>query len=581
MAELDVLLIHPPAIYDFRKKTLFPGALSTVDRIQYTKVSIGVLSIADYLDRNGYKVIVDNLADRMVSDKTFDAEEHIKKTSARIYAVGLHWHHHSQGAIEVARLCKQLHPDSLVVMGGLTSTYFHEEIIQKYEFIDAVIRGEAEKPFLEFLKAFDQYGKITDTPNLTYRADDGKVSVTPLMKPSENLDEFEFTRLDLLEPKTSIFSSGTVPHWSLVVCRGCSYNCTVCGASAYSYKKYLGMCKPAFRSPEKIVSDIKKLSKQGIKQVGLYQDPRMGGREYWKELMLALRRENLGIERLTLDILRPADEEFIREVATLGVETILYICPDSGCEKIREKLGRRYSNEELLNTLKTCYRYHVPVQIFFSVGLAGETDETFKETLELWDEISVLNKMAVNRGGFGKIGGNIVRDGPIMGPILLDPGSMAYDTPDKYGYKLAFKNLEEYIEALSLPSWHQWVNYGTESLDRDEIIALDHESVVQFIDKREKQGAYQGNQSILEYSIAEAEKVAAGEVDKIMKIDDGREREARLESLRSAIDFLTRQTSNDGDPYGYQEMIARRIIAVINSKNPAMLDKKTVLNASK
>jgi radical SAM superfamily enzyme YgiQ (UPF0313 family) len=193
----DVILIHPPSIYDFRKKIIFPGALATVDRIQYDKVSLGILSIADYLDKHGYKVIIDNLSDRMVHDKEFNVEEHISKTSARIYAIGLHWHHHSQGAVEIAKLCKKLHPNSLVVIGGLTATCFHEEIIREYKFVDSVIRGEAEKPFLQFLRALDEYNKIMDTPNLTYRNSERQICITPLMTPTEDLDEFEFTRFDL------------------------------------------------------------------------------------------------------------------------------------------------------------------------------------------------------------------------------------------------------------------------------------------------------------------------------------------------------------------------------------------------
>jgi radical SAM superfamily enzyme YgiQ (UPF0313 family) len=115
---------------------------------QFIIPSIGILSIADYLDRNGYKVIVDNFGERMMYSKTFDVEEHIKGLSAKVFAIGLHWCVHCQGAIEVARLCKKFHPDAMIVMGGLTSTVFSNEIIEKYKFIDAVIRGEAEKPFL-------------------------------------------------------------------------------------------------------------------------------------------------------------------------------------------------------------------------------------------------------------------------------------------------------------------------------------------------------------------------------------------------------------------------------------------------
>jgi radical SAM superfamily enzyme YgiQ (UPF0313 family) len=80
------------------------------------------------------------MSERMVTDSQFDAESYIKGLSAKVIGIGLHWCVHSQGAIELARICKAAHPNTMVVVGGLTSTVFSEEIIQKYDFIDAVIR---------------------------------------------------------------------------------------------------------------------------------------------------------------------------------------------------------------------------------------------------------------------------------------------------------------------------------------------------------------------------------------------------------------------------------------------------------
>jgi radical SAM superfamily enzyme YgiQ (UPF0313 family) len=281
MMDYDVILIHPPAIYDFREKAIFPGPIAyTVGGStgQFITTPFGMLSIADYLDRNGYKVLVDNLGERMVTSTSFDAEMHIGNLSAKVYAIGLHWCVHSQGAIEIARLCKKLHPDAMVVLGGLTATVFHEELVRKYEFVDAVIRGEAEKPFLLLMRALEQHKELEEVPNLTYRDGAGRIRSVPLMKPSVDLDEFEFTRLDLLEPKGSIFTPGMLPSWTIPICRGCLHNCVACGGSAYSYRTYLGRELPAFRSPEKIAEDIRKLSEQGVQLVFLAQDPRMGGK---------------------------------------------------------------------------------------------------------------------------------------------------------------------------------------------------------------------------------------------------------------------------------------------------------------
>ncbi len=556
--DYDVVLIHPPTVYDFRKQPLFPGALgSTVDKVQFVKAPIGMICIADYLDRHGYKVIIDNLADRMVSDKEFDAEEHLKNTSSRVYAIDLHWHHHAQGAIEVARLCKKLHPDSLVILGGLTATYFHEEIIQKYDFIDAVIRGEGEKALLEFIRGLKEANEVPHTPNVTCRTKEGEVCVMPFMEASSDLDEFEYTRFDLIEPKTSIFPSGEASFGNLVVCRGCAYNCVTCGGSAYSYKNYFGMCKPAFRSPKKIVEDIKSFNKQGINLISLYQDPRMGGERYWKGLFAALREErsNLDIERLSIDIFSPVDEEFVREVSSIGKPVVLYMCPESGDKGVREIQGRCYSNDDIIDSVKLCHRYHIPITFFFSVGLSGENRETFKETQDLWDKLASLDKLGLSKGNFGKIARCI--GGPIVGPIVLEPGSLSYDYPDKYGYKLRYDNLEEYIEALSQPSWHQWLNHETDELNINELIQLIFESIIYSIDQREKHGIYDNAQAIFKRSHVRADMIAVGAVNHIMGLQDSAERRLRLASLKQAIDSILNSSPGTDDKYGYRKMIEK------------------------
>ena len=140
---------------------MFPGPIDRVVRgctDQFIAIPVGMLSLAEYSDRHGYKVSIDNIGDRMVSDPDFDVENHLRRAEAKIYGIDLHWAVHSQGAIEIARLCKRFHPEALVVVGGLTATCFHLEILQKYWFIDAVVRGEAEKSFLQLVEVFERRG---------------------------------------------------------------------------------------------------------------------------------------------------------------------------------------------------------------------------------------------------------------------------------------------------------------------------------------------------------------------------------------------------------------------------------------
>lgn len=538
----DVILIHPPAIYDFRHTPIFPGAFGrNIEGLQFSKVPIGMLSIADYLDRHGYRVILDNLCDRMISSVDFNVEQYIKDSSAQIYAVGLHFQQHSQGAIEIARLCKKYHSNSLVIIGGLTATCFHEEIIKKFDFIDAVISAEAEKPFLKLVQAFEKNGRLSDTPNLTYRTNEGEIRVTPLMKSSTDLDEFEYTRLDLLEPKTSVFDPGSVPRYSLEVCRGCIYNCSICGGSAYTYKKYLAMDKPAFRSAKKIVRDIKKLNEYGINFIGLFQDARMAGEKYWQELTGELIKEKPYLERLSIDILGPVDENYVKQVRKVSRNIILHFCPDTGSDEVRKILGRKYSNEQLIETIKICHKYHVPVTNFFSVGLAGETEKHMKETWKLWKRLDKMDYTSFSKGHFGDIERSVPIGGQILGPILLDPGSMAFDSPEQYGYKLLYNTLNKYLEWFSKPSWHQWLNYETMVSDKTAIVDMIQRSIEFTIDQREKYGFYSREEAYYERCRVEADRVVINKVDRIMELEDPDERMKQIIITRRNLDELEKR----------------------------------------
>jgi B12-binding domain/radical SAM domain protein len=529
MMDYDVILIHPPAIHDFREKAVFPGPIAyTVGGStgQFIMPSIGMLSIADYLDRNGYHVLVDNIGERMVAGPGFDVEKYIGNLSAKVYAIGLHWCVHSQGAIEIAKLCKELHPDAMVVLGGLTATVFHEEVVRKYEFVDAVIRGEAEKPFLSLMRALEQHQELEVVPNLTFRDGAGTIRSMPMMKPGDDLDEFEFTRLDLLEPKRAIFTPGMLPSWVIPVSRGCLYNCVSCGGSAYSYRTYLGRERPAFRSPEKIAEDLRKLSEQGVQLVFLCQDPRMGGKQYWSTLLTTLQREKIQLKQLTLELFSPADEEYIQELSKIDAPIVLTISPESGVDRVRGAHGRKYTNEALFRTMELCKKYGIALGSFSMMALANDTSETVKETWTWWEQICSFN-----------LNGNAPVDYAFGPMILLDPGSLAFDFPTSYGYRLIFKDLEDYIKGMSLPSWHQWISYETKSLNRDLIAKLTIDSLEYSINLRERCGFYSKAQAATaRYCFVEAGKETIDVVNDAMNIRDESERLKRLKSFEQSLE---------------------------------------------
>ena len=71
---LDLVLLHPPSVYDFRQKTILYGPVS--DLIPPSPVfelyPIGLTSIAEYLERAGYQVRIVNLAVRMLTSNKLE-----------------------------------------------------------------------------------------------------------------------------------------------------------------------------------------------------------------------------------------------------------------------------------------------------------------------------------------------------------------------------------------------------------------------------------------------------------------------------------------------------------------------------
>ncbi len=561
----DVVFLHPPSVYDFRKMVWFPGAMARTvpySSSQFITIPVGLLSMAEYLERNGYTAKIFNLGEFMLADKNFEVDKFIKNTKANIYAVDLHWCLHSHGAIEVARLCKEIRPSSSVILGGLTATCFHSEIVRKFNFVDIVVRGEAEIPLLMLTEKIERSKSLEDTPNLTYLDKNGSININPLMKPVDSLDDYDFTRLDLIEPKQLLLdrvANGSILRWWCVpLARGCIYDCASCGASSYGYKKLLNREIPAFRSPQKIVEDIHKLKEQGIDQVSLFTDPRIVGRKYWEDLFTTLRKEKLDVDGLDMELFVPANEEYLKAIANIGVPVALTISPESGAENVRRAHGRNYSTDDLLRTSKLCQKYNIDIGIFFMLSLAEETHDSFKETWNLWEKLYSLNL-----DGYIKKGDEASIVKPEFGfMLLLDPGSLAFDFPEKYGYRLVFKNFEDYYHAMTMPSWNLWFSYEPKFLDKGDLTNLITQSLERMIDLDARYRFLYENPSdnaMLSFELfkIKAWHGIAKEVENILKLNSN-ESDARLLALKETFEeylSVDRFKINEkADPFGYMQM---------------------------
>jgi hypothetical protein len=76
MSRVDLVLLHAPSVYDFREHSIMFGPVS--DMVPSSPVfemyPLGFTTMAEYMERNGLKVRIVNLAVLMLNRPDFDVE---------------------------------------------------------------------------------------------------------------------------------------------------------------------------------------------------------------------------------------------------------------------------------------------------------------------------------------------------------------------------------------------------------------------------------------------------------------------------------------------------------------------------
>ncbi len=488
MAKYDLVLIHPPNIYDFREKFVLYGPISDV--IPSTPVfetyPLGFITLANYLDKEGYNVVISNLAMKMLKNKNFDLERYLRKLDANVYGLDLHWLVHAHGALETAKIIKKNHPDRKVLFGGLTSTYYHREIMENFGQVDFVIRGDtAEEPLKSLLEKLERNKPLKDVPNLTWRGEDGKVRVNPQTFIPEDIDKYVmdyrvlfksiFKQKDLTShlPYQNWFEK---PLTAVFTVKGCFFNCVTCGGSCFAYKRFYGRVKPVFKSADTLLEEIKIIGEYSNIPIFIVGDIRLGGKKRLDKFLKGLKEE--GIENpLIYELFYPGTRKFLAELAK-STPVGLEISPESHDEKIRFKQGRKYTTKPLEKSIKEALKLgFLKVDVFFMIGLPMQNRGSVIENIGYIEKLIRENK-------------GDQRFHPFIAPLapFLDPGSLAFEKPAVYGYKVLRETLRQHVESMEMPSWKYFLNYETKWMTRDQIVDLTYESAYLLNKLKEKHG---------------------------------------------------------------------------------------------
>ncbi len=534
MARSDVIFMHAPSVYDFRKKPIFYGPVSDVipSSPVFEMYPIGFMTISSHLEAAGFKTRIVNLAVQMLQDDKFDVEKRIRSLNADVFAIDLHWMPHVHGATEIAKLVKKYHPDSKVEVGGFTSSYFWEELINLPE-IDLVMRGDTtEEPTVMMMNALKEGKDLSTVPNLVWKDDNGKVHNNGITYSLETLDDIKFDYgtmiknvLKHMDIKGALpwFGWDKLPLTSVFTVRGCSLNCAECGGSNFANGKVACRKAPAYRSPEKLAEDMETIQSYLDTPIFIVGDLRQHSMGYAERFLKEVK--DRGIENhVVVELFNGAGDEYFSmlDKAFEGGWSIEF-SPDSHDESVRFPLGKGYSNEAIEHSLSSAFRNGCSrFDLFYMTGLPFQTRESAIESAKiskkLWGLVDKDDDLFIYNAPFAP---------------FVDPGSRVFEEPEKWGYRFFARTLEEHKRLLENPSWKHVLSYETKWMDRDMIAETSYDAGIELA--RMEFESSRISKEVMDNRIERAEiaRSLMHRVDEIMLISDQEERESRLWDIKA------------------------------------------------
>lgn len=585
MEKLDITFIHAPATYDFRERSIMYGPVS--DMVPSTPIfemyPVGLTTLSEYFERHGMRSRIYNLASMMLNVKNFDVEKNLAKLESRIFGIDLHWMPHCHGAIEVAKILKRLHPTCPITFGGLSSTIFHEDLM-RYDCVDYVFRGDStEEPMrmlLERIIAADTtktpLGDLSDIPNLTWRDNTGAVHINPLSWVPDTMDAIS---LDYAYPMKGVIrhrdmlSYLPIKGWlSYPICasltsRGCSRNCTTCGGSAYAYKNHFGRRSVAWRDPALLVRDIQVAQDHIWGPMFVLNDFLQAGPEYTHEFISLLKgkmRNPVGFEFFG----PPEEGDDLYQLLDDNLDDwSVEISAESHDDEVRAAFGKgHYSMKELEQTIvdalshKNCSRF----DLYFMTGIPKQTAASIRETGEyvkhLYELVNYDKRL-------------VVMTSP-MAPFL-DVGSIAFDNPEHYDYKLRARTFEEHRDRMILPSWKHIMNYESEYMTVDEMVDATYDAARDI-------NRIKGEHGIIDLATSKkTDKRIKEAQEQMSRLDDvlynGTGRiDARLASLKEEFERLSENTAAEKTdlnwPHSIRPAHVKNLVKLYLSDAPARIE---------
>lgn len=378
---MKILLINPPFDY-YSQHQIFREPLSLAYLASYLKqfgYNVDILDgVAGGLSQKG-KIWRYGLSDLEISRK-------VKEIKPDVVGVTCLSSLRINDTLRITRVVKKVDQSIITVVGGVHPTIFPKETVANKE-VDYVVIGEGEESFLRLIKSIEAGKKSArlDIDGCAYK-NGSRILMNEKTSFIKNLDTIPFPARDLV-PMEFYFKQGSVLYGlgqkraaTILTSRSCPMKCTFCSVQLI---QGLGL---RMRSAENVFAEIEELVKKyRVGEILVLDDNFTFDKKRVMTICKMILRKKLKFRWNTPNGVR-ADRLDVDLLCLMKQAGCVNICIgiESGNDKIRNEVIRKgLSRENIAKALKICSKVGMPVTGFFILGTPGETEETFRDTLEM------------------------------------------------------------------------------------------------------------------------------------------------------------------------------------------------------
>ena len=279
-------------------------------------------------------------------------------------------------AVVYAEALKRAYPQAQILFGGPQVSVMGAVLLERYQFVDALILGEGEATIAELAERVGQQDMYVGVPGVIFRNGSKIINNGPRAL-IEDIDLIPRPAYHLLPHLSSYRTrSRAFPVGYVFTSRGCPAACTFC------YRNFGNKWRA--RSPENIIEEISFLRKEyGIRQLDILDDNfsfDVDRAHRILEMIIAKRWDlkinlqiGVRIHSLNMDLLKTMKRAGVFKFG-FGIE--------SGDEAMLKRIKKGLDLDRAIEIVRMARSLGMVTHGYFIIGFPGDSPETMQRTID-------------------------------------------------------------------------------------------------------------------------------------------------------------------------------------------------------